>query len=276
MQLTRRSVCGLFLATTLPGISEAKLFIPTADLWALWDSADQSNDVVIDHSAWQALLDTYLATQDPSGIHRFDYSGAKESGRADVRAYIDRLASLDPRQYNRMEQLAYWINLYNALTIDVVLQKYPVKSIRDVYGGIIRLGPWNRVLVEIAGHPLTLNDIEHRILRPIYADPRIHYSLNCASLGCPNLAAQAYTGRNVDALLSQGGRAYVNHPRGASFVNGRLSLSKIYYWFAEDFGDDEAGVIGHLASLADPELAMQLRNYTGRVRYAYDWRLNVP
>ena len=154
-----------------------------------------------------------------------------------------------------------------------------MKSIRKIYGGLgglLGLGPWNRKIVEVAAESLTLNDIEHRILRPIYRDPRIHYSVNCASLGCPNLAAKAYTGRNIEELLSKGERAYVNHPRGARFVSGRLTLSSIYNWFAPDFGDDDAEVLEYLASFADPELAERLRNYTGRIKYTYDWSLNAP
>jgi hypothetical protein len=256
--------------------AQAKLFVPDSELWGIWNVADESSTATIDHGDWQQVLDAYLVTAGTDGINRFDYANITDGDRARLKGYIEQLAAIDPRTYPRTEQRAYWINLYNALTVDVVLQYYPVKSIRDIERGLLGSGPWKKQLVEVAGQPLTLNDIEHRILRPIWRDPRTHYAVNCASLGCPNLAARAYTAADIDSLLDEAARAYINHPRGVAFENGRLTLSSIYNWFDVDFGESDVAVLEHLAKYAAPDLAGRLAGYDGRIKYDYDWRLNRP
>jgi len=135
-------------------------------------------------------------------------------------------------------------------------------------------GPWERKLLDVAGEQLSLNDIEHRILRPIWKDPRIHYAVNCASIGCPNLAAEPYRGATVEAQLDDAARAYVNHPRGVMIDGDRLVVSKIYTWFADDFGGGEKSVIVHLKRYALPELTAQLNRFEAINGYEYDWGLN--
>ncbi len=160
---------------------------PKAELQPYWDRSDAANPAAIDHSPWQGLLDAYLDTRHPSGVHRFAYAAVRSADRAVLRAYLAALQALDPRRYSRPEQEAYWINLYNALTVDLVLAHYPVKSIREIGGGWLLRGPWDDAIAKVAGRALSLNDIEHGVLRPIWRDPRIHYAVNCASIGCPNL-----------------------------------------------------------------------------------------
>ena len=251
-------------------------------LISAWDVSDESNLAHIDHRAWQETLNVYLRSHS-SGITRVDYAALKASAgdSAKLAQYLAHLQGLDPRDYSRQEQKAYWINLYNALTVQVVVEAYPVDSIRDisnrVLGGLIPVGPWGDVRAKVAGLNLTLDNIEHGILRPIYGDNRIHYAVNCASLGCPNLPATAFTASNTETLLEASASAYVNHPRGVDFVDDDLIvISSIYDWFAEDFGNSEEGVIEHLARYADEELAQRLRNFEGAVDYEYDWNLNQP
>ena len=112
----------------------------------------------------------------------------------------------------RDEQCAYWINLYNALTLEVVLDHYPVDSIRDIdiSPGLFSQGPWGKKLITVEGEQVSLNDIEHRILRPIWRDPRIHYAINCASLGCPNLQPRPFTGRTLDHALDLAAMRFVD------------------------------------------------------------------
>lgn len=263
---------GVMLIAALPVAWSA----PEPEPWDMWIVADQNNQATIDHSSWQQILNLYLRTNAPDGINRFDYAAVTEADRVRLGEYIGRLAATDPRDYRRIEQLAYWLNLYNALTVQVVLEAYPVPSIRAVRGGMLNPGPWDDELIVVAGEALTLNDIEHRILRPVWLDPRIHYGVNCASLGCPDLSVEVYTGANVQQLLDAGARNFINHPRGVRLQEGKLRLSSIYDWFAEDFGPAEADLLEHLAGYADPQLAAGLRGWTGRIRYDYDWRLNEP
>jgi len=249
-----------------------------------WDSSDDSNTATIDHSAWQSLLDKFVLAHE-SGINRVDYAALKASPRdqAALQDYLAMLQSIDPREYSRAEQKAYWFNFYNALTVETVTAEYPVDSIREIsdsllgVGGFIPIGPWGDVRAQVAGIDLTLDNIEHGILRPIYRDPRIHYGVNCASIGCPNLADTAFTAANTEELLEEAARIYVNHPRGVDVVDADfIVISSIYTWFVEDFGGGEDSVIEHLLRYAEPELAGQLRDFAGFIEYEYDWALNEP
>ena len=256
----------------------------TAKLISAWDASDESSVARIDHGVWQDILNDYLRIHD-SGVNRFDYGALKAHAGdfAKLASYLASLQSLDPRDYSRAEQKAYWINFYNALTVQVVADTYPVKSIKDIsesllgrLGGIFG-GPWDDVHAKVAGLDLTLNNIEHGILRPIWRDNRIHYAVNCASYGCPNLCPTVFTADNTEELLEAGARAYVNHPRGVEFMDDDfIVISSIYSWYAADFGGTEKSVIEHLVTYADKALATRLRKFAGSVDYEYDWSLNRP
>jgi len=248
---------------------------PAAEPWPRWEAHDPESNRTVDHAAWTALLERYLQPRD-DGIARFDYGGVSSDDRRRLDDYIRRLAATDIAAHDRDEQFAYWVNLYNALTVDVVLEHHPVESIRDIdiSPGFFSNGPWGAALVEVDGVELSLDQIEHRILRPIWQDPRIHYAVNCASLGCPDLRSVAFTADNADDLLDRSAREYINHPRGAGFVDGELIVSSIYEWFQADFGGSEAGVLAHLRRYASPALRERL---AGRASYdddRYDWALN--
>ncbi|MQQ09297.1 DUF547 domain-containing protein [Epibacterium sp. SM1979] len=227
----------------------------------------------VDHAAWAGFLNRYVA-QDANGINRVDYGAVSDADRNELRRYLSDLQRVEVSSLNRDEQLAFWINLYNAVTVNVVLEHYPVASIRKINDGFLSFGPWDRPLVTVEGRSLSLNDIEHRIIRPVFAEPRIHYALNCAAAGCPNLMSRPWRANTLEADLTQAERAYVNDPRGVSVGPHGVILSKIYIWFQEDFGADEAAVLDRLRSVAGPELATALQGKTRVARYIYDWSLN--
>lgn len=247
---------------------------PAAEPWPLWERHDPAATGTIDHGAWGAFLRAYLRPG-ADGVNRVAYGAVTPRDREALETELRRQAALPIGAHARPEQRAYWINLYNALTVLTVLRHYPVSSITDIkLGGPLSFGPWEAALVRVEGTPLSLNGIEHRILRPIWRDPRIHYAVNCASLGCPNLAAEPYTAANTDALLDRGVRAYVDHPRGARVVGGRLIASRIYAWYAADFGGGR-GVVEHLRRYARPELAREVSGIASVSRHEYDWDLNA-
>lgn len=254
---------------------------PDAELWPFWQAHDPASAYRVDHGLWHNILAEYRRTdRRGQNIARFDYAAAKRAGVGKSLAdYLGSLTGIDPRTLNRAEQLAYWVNLYNALTVRVVLDHYPVKSIRDIdiSPGLFSSGPWGKKLVVIAGERVSLDDIEHRILRPIWRDARLHYVLNCASLGCPDLPSVALTSENAPAILDQAAAGFINHPRGARIdAKGRLHVSSIYRWFQSDFGRDDRGVIRHLAGFAGPELAAGLATVGEIYDHDYDWTLNRP
>lgn len=249
---------------------------PKADLWPRWQAHDQISTIQINHSVWNDFLQKYLVTGHPSGINRFRYKSVTEADKKTLRHYLNSLQKVTVTKLNRKEQKAYWINFYNALTIKVILDHYPVKSIRDIdiSPGFFSDGPWDKKLVTIEEIELSLNDIEHRILRPIWKDNRVHYAVNCASIGCPNLQPKAFTAKNTDFLLKKGAEEYINHRRGAGLNNGRLTASSIYSWFQEDFNASEQGVLKHLEQYANDTLKEQLKSFKGKIKYDYDWSLN--
>jgi hypothetical protein len=249
---------------------------PKADLWPRWQKHDPGSRQQIDHGAWDEWLKKFLVTPHPSGINRVRYANVAPEDRAMLKNYLKHLQDLPISIYNRGEQKAYWINLYNALTVDLILSRFPVDSIRDINisPGFFTRGPWGAKLVAVEGEKLSLDDIEHRILRPIWNDNRVHYAVNCASLGCPNLQPVAFTSDNTEALLERGANEYVNHPRGVAIKNGKLSVSSIYIWFQEDFGASAEGLMEHWLKFATGALAERLNRYSGGLDHDYDWRLN--
>jgi hypothetical protein len=250
---------------------------PKAVLWERWLANDPLSTTKINHDEWSRFLGLYLAPNGPEDLSTVAYTKVTAGDRARLDAYLARLEATRVSALAPAEQYAYWINLYNAGTVRLILDRYPVKSIRDIkLGGLFSSGPWDAKLFNVEGEALSLNDIEHRILRPIWQDPRIHYAVNCASFSCPNLQPTAYTAENLEALLDQAARSYVNSSRGVALVGNRLTLSSIYTWYATDFGRNEAEVLAHLRSYARPELASQLAAFKGRINYSYDWSLNEP
>ena len=250
---------------------------PKAELWPRWETHDPASTQSIDHTLWDKFLKQNLVAPHPSGINRVRYTGVAPEDRKALKAYLKNLQSLPISSYNRAEQKAYWINLYNGLTVDLVLSRLPIESIRDVNisPGLFVRGPWGAKLVTVEGERLSLDDIEHRILRPIWKDNRVHYAVNCASLGCPNLQPDAFTSANTEALLETGAREYVNHPRGLVINNGKLHVSSIYVWFQEDFGGSAEGLMEHWSKYAKQVLAEALKSYSGGLEHDYDWRLNA-
>lgn len=231
--------------------------------------------MTVDHSAWDKLLAKYVVSA-PDGINRFAYRRVTSGDKSALKAYVAALQDVRVSALDGNEQRAFWINLYNALTIDVVLDRYPVKTIRDISisPGLFSLGPWGKALVAVESRKLSLDNIEHDILRKGWRDPRVHYAVNCASISCPNLMATAFTGAKLEQLLDDGARDYVNHPRGVRVEGGKVTLSSIYSWYRRDFGRNDVEVLHHISVYAKPALKKQLAGIDRIDGYDYDWSLN--
>jgi hypothetical protein len=248
---------------------------PKSDLWDRWTAHQPGSTLVPDHQAWSDFLGRYLVTSALDGINRVDYAGVTAEDRDRLKQYLLRLQEIPVSRLSRVQQLPYWINLYNAFTVHLVLEHYPLDSIVDIRFGFFDFGPWDEKLLRIEGEEVSLNDIEHRILRPIWKDPRLHYALNCASLGCPNLQPKAFNSENVESLLSSGARGYINDSRGMRFEDeDKLVLSKIYDWYGVDFGDDEKKLLQHLMRYANRSTKTRLKSFDGDIDFEYDWDLN--
>jgi Protein of unknown function, DUF547 len=255
----------------------------TADAASVAETFGRSNvdsKVAVDHSVLTKLLAAYVVAS-PDGINRVRYADFKRDGHQALKAYVKSLQAVDVLSLSRAEQMAFWANLYNAKTVDIVLDAYPVKSIKDISlgGGLLAAvtgGPWKAKVVKIAGQDLSLDDIEHGILRPVFKDPRVHYAVNCASIGCPNLMREAFTGAALDTQLDAGAKAYVNNPRAIKVSGSEVMASSIYDWFGKDFGG-QTGVLAHARRYAEPALKQKLEGITAISGYDYNWSLNdVP
>jgi hypothetical protein len=241
----------------------------------------RAESIILDAAPFDALLKRYVAVG-PDGVNRVDYATWKNA-TADRKA-LDQVVTTTSKQtpsaMSKPQQLAYWANLYNAITLQVILDSYPVKSIRDIKSKGVWLdpkafiGPWVQKRVTVEGRELSLDEIEHAILRPTFKDPRVHYTVNCASYGCPNLRPAAWRAETLEADLDAAARDFVNHPRGAAVSGDGLKVSSIYKWFQADFGGTPAGVIAHLKKYATPELAKKLDKKTEIADDFYDWSLN--
>ena len=257
------------LAGTFAGSAQAA---PKAELWRYWDAYNPKSTVEVDHSLWQRVLDQRVH-ENTDNINRVSYKQFSKAEKNQLNRYLKALAALTPTQLNRTEQLAYWINLYNALTVQVVLQYPKAKSILKMKRRFFRIGPWDDELLTIEGKAVTLNDIEHRIVRPIWQDHRLHFALNCASIGCPNLSKTAYTSDNVQTQLQRAQTRYLNHPRGVLVRKNKLLLSSIFDWYQVDFSKDEKGLRAYLAGQL-PHQAQGILASKSAIDYAYDWDLN--
>ncbi|MBL6932335.1 MAG: DUF547 domain-containing protein [Rhodospirillales bacterium] len=267
--------CALLLIVSIVLMPLNVSAAPKAQLWSKWTTHDPASTTNIDHEPWDAFLARTVSLS-PDGINRVAYARVTPDDEELLQSYIQSLSEVAVSKINRFEQRAYWINFYNALTLKVVLDNYPVSTIRkiNISPGFFASGPWGRKLIDVEGERVSLDDIEHRILRPIWKDARLHYALNCASVGCPSLQANAFTAANSEMLLDRGAVDYVNHPRGVDIRDQRLIVSSIYIWFMDDFGGNDQGVIDHLKKFARPALKSSLENITTIADDVYDWSLN--
>jgi hypothetical protein len=208
-----------------------------------------------DHSTFNTLLTNYVANG------KVNYKGFKGE-QSKLQAYISDLTSNAPADdWNRNEKLAYWMNLYNAATINLILDNYPVASIMDLDGG----KPWDVKRVTIDGQQYSLNDIEHTIIRPRFKDARIHFAVNCAAKSCPPISSTAFTGDNVNAELDRITKKFINSSANKISANS-ISISKIFEWYAEDFGD----IVEYINSFSSTKVSAGANvNYID-----YDWSLN--
>lgn len=219
----------------------------------------------VDDGAYAELLRAHVR----DGV--VDYAGFKRD-EARLDDFLERSGRVDPAGLPREDRFAYYINAYNAWTIKLILTGYPgVKSIKEL--GSLLQSPWKKPFVKIGGRTLTLDDIEHSILRPEFKDARVHFAINCASKGCPPLLAEPYRGAVLDEQLTRVTTAFLNRPGNYRLDGNRLHVTSIFKWFGEDFGN----VLDFYTRYAQGELKQALLAGRDRIKIDYldyDWSLN--
>lgn len=283
MRLLKTSFIAIALAMpliSLPSISKAqsaieKAFIAQSKLSSsIWKKHDADSNIVVNHEAWDVFLSKYTS-KNAKGVNLVAYGSVSGADKKLLQDYLNMLQATDVTKLNRNEQYAFWLNLYNASTVNLGIKNFPLKSILDIKSNPLDLkGPFNDKVARVNGESLTLDTIESGIVRPIWNDPRLHYAFNCAAISCPNLGSEAYKGSKIDAQLNAAARTFVNNPRGISINNGKITASKIYFWYSEDFGKDEKAVLNHIKKFGSEKLKVALDGKTKIDSYEYDWALN--
>ncbi len=240
-----------------------------------WTASQQISMDRVDHAPWDTLLQKYVDLQ---GM--VNYAAWNESA-ADQRALDSYLASLSrattDQRAKRKAQLAYWINAYNAVTVRGILREYPTTSIRNHTAKAIGYNIWDDLLLQVGDQKVSLNDIEHKVLRNMH-EPRIHFAIVCASIGCPRLLNRAYQPHALDEQLTVNSRSFFSDPGKFRYDAraGRIDVSPIMKWFGDDFGATTAERLATIAPYL-PDAAVQdlARSGSARVTYLdYDWNLN--
>jgi len=225
------------------------------------------------HAAFDSVLGRYV---NASGVN---YAGLKND-RSPLDLYLDTLAAVTEPEFNKFskeQQMAMLINLYNAATLKPVADHYPVKSIKDISAS--SGGPWKQPVVRVFGKSKTLDYLENDVLRPKYRDPRIHFAINCASIGCPALRADAFQASNLSSQLDEQTRRFLQDTskNRLEAKNKTLYLSSIFNWFKADF----VGKSGSVEKFIGPYMSGSDRALVGKgglaIKYTdYSWSLNQP
>ena len=246
---------------------------PAKNYWNKWVAYNPLSEQVIHYPVWHNFLENYTTTR--NGQVYVKYQAVPEKKQQALHHAIERLSDKQISHYNRNQQLAYWINLYNMETVYLVLQHYPLESIRDIKAGYFSSGPWDQKLLTVQGTNLTLNDIEHRIIRPLWNDPRIHAAVNCASISCPNLLRKPYQGQKIDQQLNEAFRKFVNSDKGVKIKGNQVWVSKIFDWYGQDFGDSPEQIKAFISAyLKDAQTEQALKQAATLHYQSYNWQLN--
>ena len=222
----------------------------------------------INHAIFDSLLKKYVNEEG-----YVNYKGFLKDS-VQFNSYLDLLSRNHPNEKNwsKEERLAYWINAYNAFTIKLICNYYPVKSIKDIKSGIPFVSDtWTISFIKIEGKTYNLNDIEHGIIRPKFNDPRIHFAVNCASKGCPPLRNEAYMASKLNAQLDEQAKSFINDGNRNKIQSAnKADLSKIFTWFSGDFKKAAPSVIAFINKYSNTKLSEKAT----LVYQDYDWNLN--
>jgi hypothetical protein len=262
---SRRIVIASLALATLLAVGTYVYLARTSLPPGLATTTNASATAAFDHSALDALLARHVSNA------RVNYAAWKSSPEdlAALDAYLARLAAADLGGLDQSERLAFFINAYNAITIRSILDAYPVASIRDI------VGVWKVRTWRVAGGEITLDQIEHRILRRDFQDPRIHFAIVCASKGCPPIQPWAFTGDRIDSQLQTVAESFLNDPARTrlDLAAKRMTLSPILEWFSEDFVKKSGSMPAFVLAFRKDVTAASGNEW--RADFAdYDWTLN--
>jgi len=209
------------------------------------------------HEAWDVLLKKYV-----SAAGKVNYKGLK-ADKNKLEDYLKTLSANAPEEsWSKAEEMAFWINTYNAFTVKLILDNYPLSSINKLHGG----KPWDQKWIKIGSKTYSLNNIENDILRPKFKDARIHFAVNCAAKSCPPLLNAAWTASNLNSNLDAQAKKFINNPAFNKLSEKKVEVSKIFEWYKEDFGN--------LPAFLNKYASIKVGAKAKVLFLEYDWGLN--
>ena len=216
------------------------------------------SDSSADHRTWNELLKTHVSSNG-----KVDYNGFKKDNNQ-LDAYLQMLSEHVPdKTWPDNEQLAYWINTYNAFTVALIIDHYPLKSIMDIEN------PWDIKFIQLGNKTYTLNEIEHEIIRKEFEEPRIHFALVCAAVSCPVLLNEAYLAESLDSQLQKQGNKFINDPNRNDIETNKAKVSQVFNWFGQDF-TKQGSLIDYLNQFSKTKL-----DTNANIEFMeYNWGLN--
>ncbi len=227
-----------------------------------------ANEKQIDYAPYREFLETYMKASN-DGVNRFSYGNITAEGRGLLTTQLSILHGIRIIDYNKNIQLAYWINLYNIIVLHAVVKNYPIESIEDIPK------VWKTDYVTVQGQKLSLDDIEHAIIRPIFKDWRIHAALNVAAISSGNIPFKPYGTNNLDYELNQTATQWLSHPRTFHGEGNTLRLSTVFKWYKEDFGDSREGLLSIIQQNLNDFAMIKFNTYKDKkIKYFFDWTLN--
>lgn len=226
-------------------------------LFVLLFAVIYSNAQTVNHSLWHTLLQKHVSSDG-----NVNYKALK-SDPSKLKNYINQLSKNTPSEgWSKNEKLAYWINAYNALTIDLIIRNYPIESIKDINN------PWKQRLWKLGDNMYDLDEIEHDILRNMN-EPRIHFAIVCASYSCPKLQNEAFTAEKLDQQLTKATKEFLADTNRNEISENSIKISKIFDWFSKDFTKNSS-LIDFLNLYTEVNISPNAKK-----RYKdYNWALN--
>ncbi len=227
------------------------------------------------HQIFDKLLKEYVVYE---GAQSFVKYSKLKSKPEDLKTYLKKVSGVskeDFKNFTKEQRLAFLINAYNAFTLKVVIDHYPIESIKDI--GSLFTSTWKKKFFTIFGEESYLDHIEHDLIRKNFNEPRIHFAVNCASIGCPSLLNRAFVAEKLTGQLESVAKSFLTNRSKNKFQNGKLEVSKIFKWYGEDFVKKYGSVEKFIAPYMSADKVVQARIASKKFSLDwtdYNWNLN--
>ena len=270
----KKSIVRVML-TALCSVSLGAYGATQMNLIEFWNDHEPASLIDLDHSRFEEFLEKYVIDDHPSGIARFDYLAVSQSDFDKLESYLSDMQFMEPRQLTEAEAKAFWINLYNAATLHMVIEEFVDGNPTRIQARGVPIRRWRRDIITISEQRMSLEDILHGVIRPLYQDPRVHYALIFCMYGSPDMPTTVFKGDNNDALLEELEAKFLSKSRAVKIEGDQLVLSSIFKDYDTDFAPSQSQFLAYLRERVPEEVAQSMNGVT-KVRYEFDDTVNIP